>query len=550
VSDPSDNQLLSAVQDFRLARRHADLERLWGRLTGKSVSLLRYEDVRQQLHGTPLPVRELRNVPLDAIVGSVGRYDDFTRHFFPLKESDEKRWSRVELASLSMEGVPPIQLYQIDQVYFVIDGNHRVSVARQLEAQSIEAYVTPVVTKVPLTADDDLDAILLKSGQVLFYERTQLDETRPDTDFTVTEPGRYQVLQRQIALHQHELQEQLPDITFQEVAAEWHDTIFRPIIDEILARGMLRDFPDRTATDLYVWIFRHREQLEQELGWEISAERTVDDLLMPPARKSRWRAERNLSEIQSRLFADTVVYVGGSDADWYAVDQAIALAEREGGRVRGLHVLASGNAAERENATKIETEFLARCDAAGAWYSFVAPQGKLAETVAWRSRWNDLLVVGLDEIAESPFGRLGSAFYSVAHNCPRPILVVQQPPRPIKNALVATYGSKQGWQALYMGAYLHNAWGVELTVVSVGGGQAAKKALADAEAYLAERQISANMRLEKGKAGKRILKVAKKVSADMIILGGYSHKPLVDTIVGSTIDKVLQTKQCPIMICK
>lgn len=139
----------TAVQDFRRARRQAAIQEVLARLGGKSLRLLAFEEVRTHLaEQTPLP-RGLKEIPLDAIVGSVGRYADFNRQFLPKLESQLGRWARVRIATEN-KGLPPIEVYQLGKVYFVLDGNHRVSVARQLGAKSIEAHVTEISLEVPL----------------------------------------------------------------------------------------------------------------------------------------------------------------------------------------------------------------------------------------------------------------------------------------------------------------------------------------------------------------------------------------------------------------
>ena len=80
--------LSSAIQDFREARRRASMERILARLHGKSSELLSYEDVRQQLHALEKSEEKLEEIAVADIVGSVGRYGDFTRSFLPTKESD------------------------------------------------------------------------------------------------------------------------------------------------------------------------------------------------------------------------------------------------------------------------------------------------------------------------------------------------------------------------------------------------------------------------------------------------------------------------------
>lgn len=281
--DHRDGQLkswMSANQDFRRARSRATLEEIMARLSGKSAQLFCYEDVRQNLRATNATSRGLQEIPTDAIVGSVGRCTDFTRSFLPRKDSDRARWAKVELAMTDLRGLPPIEVYQIDQVYFVLDGNHRVSIARQLGAAYIQAYVTQVHTKLSLSPDDAPDDLIVKAEYAEFLDRTHLDELRPDVDLSVSVPGQYRELEEHIAAH-HYLMEagETGEIPYQEAVAQWHDTVYLPVVQTIREKGILRDFPNRTETDLYLWIAKHRAELAQEQDREIRAEAAADDLV-------------------------------------------------------------------------------------------------------------------------------------------------------------------------------------------------------------------------------------------------------------------------------
>ena len=125
-----------AVSDFRRARRRAALDRVFARLAGRSTDLMSYDDVRKKLKGRETSKRELKEIPLDSIVGSVGRYRDFTRGFLPRQDSDSGRWAGVKVAVTELGGLPPIEVYQIGVVYFVLDGNHRVSVASEVRSRN------------------------------------------------------------------------------------------------------------------------------------------------------------------------------------------------------------------------------------------------------------------------------------------------------------------------------------------------------------------------------------------------------------------------------
>ena len=194
----------SAIEDFHRAHTKAVLQEIFAKAAGKSVDLLSYDEVRKELklHNTAID-RGLQEIPLDAIVGSAGRYEDFTKSFFPKRTSDESRWAGVKVAVESLTGVPPVEVYKVDQVYFVLDGNHRVSIARQMEVPSIQAYVKEIQVNVSLTPDIEPQDLILKSEQSAFFNRTKLNETRPLIDFTLTATGMYEKLIEHINTHRY-----------------------------------------------------------------------------------------------------------------------------------------------------------------------------------------------------------------------------------------------------------------------------------------------------------------------------------------------------------
>ena len=129
---PSRIQLQKAIQDFQSAQQKAAIQEILARITGKSNQLLSYDEVAEKLKLRSRMERGVKTIPLDAIVGSVSRHTEFTRNFLPLRADDQERWARVKTAFMeSNAGLEPIEVYKVGEVYFVVDGNHRVSIARQ-----------------------------------------------------------------------------------------------------------------------------------------------------------------------------------------------------------------------------------------------------------------------------------------------------------------------------------------------------------------------------------------------------------------------------------
>jgi hypothetical protein len=89
-------------------------------------------------------------VPINQIRGSEGRSNDFDRDFCPLQDHTRQRWLSVALAYQQGKALPPVQLVQVGEVYFCLDGHHRISVARTLGQRYIEARVTTWQVSGPL----------------------------------------------------------------------------------------------------------------------------------------------------------------------------------------------------------------------------------------------------------------------------------------------------------------------------------------------------------------------------------------------------------------
>ena len=132
-------------KDFGIARRRAWMRKLALRLRGKSAgdgAPDAFQDLQNKRRAHNRVRRGIRVVDTDRIVGSVGRTKDFDRLFLPLRASTGDRWKRVDVAFHRGVDLPPVSLYKLDGSYFVLDGNHRVSVARFHGLRSVEAEVT------------------------------------------------------------------------------------------------------------------------------------------------------------------------------------------------------------------------------------------------------------------------------------------------------------------------------------------------------------------------------------------------------------------------
>lgn len=266
-------QHMEARERFRRSVTQAQLADLLGMITGADTSLYSYEEVAKRLNARQQIEKGTQMVPLDQIVGSVGRYRDFTRTFLPRAGVNQERWARLDAALNSMEGFPPVDLFKLGEVYFVRDGNHRVSVARANGSTHIEAYVTEIETDVPLTLDDfERDQWIIKIEHKEFRDDTQLDRLRPGHNIRFTEPGRYQMLRDHIEVHRYlrdlelEREGSPKRLEWFEAVESWYDSVYLPVIEAMRAYDLLHNFPGRTEADLYMWITLHRERLATAYG--------------------------------------------------------------------------------------------------------------------------------------------------------------------------------------------------------------------------------------------------------------------------------------------
>src|SRR5512133_1183229 len=189
--------------DFSRARFKAFLNRVRSVVEGRPTTLLSYDEVKSALHvGGPI-YRGVRTVRVDEIVGSLNRYQEFDRAFLPTEDQARSRWQSVDRAFYQDISLPPVLLYKVGQVYFVVDGHHRVSVAREQGQEFIEAEIRECATKVNITPELRPEDLVILGEKVHFLERTHLDDLRPDSRIRLTIPDGFDRMLQHIAVHRY-----------------------------------------------------------------------------------------------------------------------------------------------------------------------------------------------------------------------------------------------------------------------------------------------------------------------------------------------------------
>lgn len=551
----SQYQFQAAIQDFQSARKKAAVQEVLARITGKSTQLLSYDEVAEKLRLQGRTERGVQHIPVDAIVGSVGRYTDFTRTFLPRSSENQQRWAGVKAAMEEGAGLPPIEVYKVGEAYFVIDGNHRVSIAKHEGFSSIEARVIEVRTDVPLTPDVQPDELIIKAEYAEFLEMTRIADLRPNVDLSVTIPGQYEPLMSQIYIQKFLLEEERnDDVSLQDAVKAWYDDMYIPLAEIIRDRGLLHWFPNRTITDLYVWISENRTALEKELGVEIQSDIAATDLILERSVTSEpgsWRKARTATRYTDRLFADILVPLSGDEQSWDSLEQAIIIAQREGARLHGLHIVDTMERAESPPALAVQAQFSQACIEANVVGKLAIEYGDIIKKICARATMTDLVVLKIVHPPQSGVAIFRSPFRTIIENSSRPVLGIPTKATQFQRALLAYDGTDRAKEALFVATYLAEIWKTQLIVFTALEGTKVKAEVQDyVRRYLDIHEVEADYLIGEHGAMESLQSTVEERDVDLVLMGSHGGSTLRQVFVGSALDYMLRESKIPIFICR
>jgi hypothetical protein len=277
------DSITASNQEFESAMFVSLLNNLKYLLVGRNNELLSFEKIKKGFGLYRRSNLGIRPVPVDDIIGSIDRYNDFDRYFLPKKAHLQRRWAQIHNLLLRDVILPPVKLYKVGKIYFVLDGNHRVSVSKKMGVKYIDAEVTEFITDVEITSDMDPKDIFILIERENFLNSTGLKNSRPDIKTRVTAPGQYDILLGQINKLLVQLNENIKEdkklLTFEDASLVWYDSIYLPAIESIKSYGILEKFPNRTKTDLYIWINEHKRYLSLKYGREVVIKFAAKDMM-------------------------------------------------------------------------------------------------------------------------------------------------------------------------------------------------------------------------------------------------------------------------------
>jgi uncharacterized ParB-like nuclease family protein len=287
---------IRAGEDFDSARARAFWRSVRNTLTGRAQGLVELETVLDAAGAEGRSFGGVQEIPIAKIVGSAAssaKANDFDSGFLPATRRLRDRWTRVYTAMVEGDELPPIDVYRVGDGYYVIDGHHRVSVARSLGRDTINARVIDVQTRAPLGINVDPEDLLRAAEYAQFLEATQLHRLRPDARLECNRLGRYDEIFRHILGHRYFLGlERGHQVSLPEAVASWYDNVYLPIAKAIRRHKVVEQMPGWTEADLYVEITR-RWLAASEAGRVAGPHPAVHALLDEEA-KRWWQRRRRI----------------------------------------------------------------------------------------------------------------------------------------------------------------------------------------------------------------------------------------------------------------
>lgn len=246
--------------------------------------------------------RGRRRVPLDQIVGSVGRYQDFDNKFRPKQHLPPERLQTIKNLIRQGKPLPPVKLYQIKDQYFVLDGNHRIAAVKEFGWRDIDAHILEFIP-----SRNTLENVLYRE-KAEFEDKTRL----PDT-IKLTEIGQYAYLLKQISEHQDFLQQESGQPgQFTQAARDWYQTIYRPLAAIIKQGGLIASFPDRTLADLYTYIAFHQWERGRKRQYGIGIDRLIPKNMEEFRQKMSDKRENDYPEMKRDITAYVLMNIQGN----------------------------------------------------------------------------------------------------------------------------------------------------------------------------------------------------------------------------------------------
>jgi DNA-binding Lrp family transcriptional regulator len=241
------------------------------------------------------------SVPVDQIVGSVGRYNDFDGKFRLKQHLSSDRLRNIKKAMKEGKPLPHVKLYQIKDEYYAMDGNHRISAAKEFGYQHINADIIEFIP-----SKNTLE-------NILYREKSEFDDkTKLPYTINLTEMGQYTHLTDQISSHRDFLEKSAKEpVLFESAAADWYETIYRPLTAIIKKAQLIEFFPDRSVADLYAYITYHQWEKDLKRDYGSGIKQLISKNMEDFREKMSNKKEFEYPEMQREMIAFVLMNVNG-----------------------------------------------------------------------------------------------------------------------------------------------------------------------------------------------------------------------------------------------
>ncbi len=272
----SEQSLISSQtdEDFAKARNKALINEIEHLLKPEEATLISFTDIKKLLKPKNEVYKGMQIVPIKLIVGSEGRYHDFDNHFFPKSRFLKTRWEHIDMAHIKDVTLPPISLYELGGLYFVRDGNHRVSVAISRGVENIDADVVSLQSEIKLkpgSTKEEMVKQVINYEKRVFYAETNFGDITDFWSLDFSTPGQYDLIYNHILIHKYYINmDKDYEIPFEDAVMSWYTNVYLPIIQAIKSHKIMKLLKNRTKSDLYIYLIKYWDELKQKFGNDYS----------------------------------------------------------------------------------------------------------------------------------------------------------------------------------------------------------------------------------------------------------------------------------------
>jgi nucleotide-binding universal stress UspA family protein len=336
----------------------------------------------------------------------------------------------------------------------------------------------------------------------------------------------------------------------------------------------LHHFPERTEADLYVLLSERRDELELQLGWHVSMDTGVSDLIITQGKPRNifrrvknlltrertvepepglWRQQQLARGRYHHLFKHILVGLDGTEENWRTFENYLKY-NFDDDHFLGLHVVPDQASVNSDQVRQMQRRFLEAIERTGMKGEFAVEIGtNPVQVINKRAAWVDLVLVrGNRTPSGQPLSTISPELRLLVQKCPRPIMVTPDgSSSDFSQAILAYDGSPKADEALFIATYLASRWHKALTVVTVETQYTSEAAMRRAQRYLTDHGLpDVNYVLRKGPIAELVLETAESVGSNLLLMGGFSFRSIRNLTLGSSAERILREFPHPMWICR